>query len=75
MGYDGFFRILTFSGYVSQNSRAATAAFMTPVSSPVNTMVVGPGDYKFADFIKIGVPFTLIVMLVTVFIVPILFPF
>jgi len=51
------------------------AAFMTPVSSPVNTMVVGPGGYKFADFIKIGVPFTLIVMLVTVFIVPILFPF
>ena len=54
---------------------AASAAFMTPVSSPVNTMVIGPGGYKFADFIKIGVPFTLIVMLVTVFIVPILFPF
>ena len=54
---------------------AASAAFMTPVSSPVNTMVMGPGGYKFADFIKIGVPFTLIVMLVTVFIVPILFPF
>ena len=54
---------------------AASAAFMTPVSSPVNTMVVGPGGYKFTDFIKIGVPFTLIVILVTVFIVPILFPF
>ena len=54
---------------------AASAAFMTPVSSPVNTMMVGAGGYKFADFIKIGVPFTLIVMLVTVFIVPILFPF
>lgn len=54
---------------------AASAAFMTPVSSPMNTMVVGLGGYKFADFIKIGVPFTLIVMLVSVFIVPILFPF
>ena len=54
---------------------AASAAFMTPVSSPVNTMVMGPGGYKFADFIKIGVPFTLIIMFVTVFIVPILFPF
>ena len=54
---------------------AASAAFMTPVSSPVNTMMVWAGGYKFADFIKIGVPFILIVMLVTVFIVPILFPF
>ena len=54
---------------------AASVAFMTPVSSPVNTMVVGPGGYKFSDFLKIGVPFTLIVMLVSVFLIPQLFPF
>ncbi len=54
---------------------AASSAFMTPVSSPVNTMVLGPGGYRFSDFIKIGVPFTLLVMLVTVFLVPLLFPF
>lgn len=54
---------------------AASAAFMTPVSSPVNTMVVGPGGYKFGDFLKIGVPFTFIVMLVSVFLIPLLFPF
>jgi len=54
---------------------AASAAFMTPVSSPVNTMVIGPGGYKFSDFLKIGVPFTLIVMLVSVFLIPQLFPF
>ncbi|MDU8923505.1 SLC13 family permease [Pasteurellaceae bacterium LIM206] len=54
---------------------AASAAFMTPISSPVNTMVLGPGGYKFSDFIKIGVPFTILVMLVTVFLVPVLFPF
>ncbi|HBO37695.1 MAG TPA: SLC13 family permease, partial [Pasteurellaceae bacterium] len=54
---------------------AASAAFMTPISSPVNTMVLGPGGYKFFDFVKIGVPFTILVMLVTVFMVPILFPF
>ncbi|KOE59680.1 Na(+)/dicarboxylate symporter [Aggregatibacter actinomycetemcomitans] len=54
---------------------AASAAFMTPVSSPVNTMVFGPGGYKFADFVKVGVPFTLLVMLVSVFLIPFLFPF
>jgi len=54
---------------------AASAAFMTPVSSPVNTLVMVPGNYKFGDFIRIGVPFTLLVMVVSVFLVPVLFPF
>ncbi len=53
---------------------AASSAFMTPISSPVNTMVMGLGNYKFSDFMKIGVPFTIIVMIVTVLLVPILFP-
>jgi len=49
---------------------AASAAFMTPVSSPVNTLVLGPGQYRFADFVKVGVPFTVLVMLVAVLMVP-----
>lgn len=53
---------------------AASAAFMTPVSSPVNTLVVGPGNYAFGDFMRVGVPFTLIVMVVSVFLVPVLLP-
>lgn len=53
---------------------SASAAFMTPVSSPVNTMVLAPGGYRFIDFVKIGVPFTLLVMLLSVFMVPLLFP-
>lgn len=53
---------------------SASAAFMTPVSSPVNTMVLAPGGYKFMDFVKVGVPFTILVMLLSVFLVPILFP-
>jgi di/tricarboxylate transporter len=53
---------------------AASTAFMTPISSPVNTLVVGPGNYKFGDFVKIGVPFSLIVMVVCVILVPILLP-
>lgn len=54
---------------------AASAAFMTPVSSPVNTLVLGPGEYRFADFARIGVPFTLIVLITTILLVPLLFPF
>jgi di/tricarboxylate transporter len=53
---------------------AASAAFMTPVSSPVNTLVVGPGNYSFGDFIKVGVPFTLVVLVVTVLLVPVVLP-
>jgi di/tricarboxylate transporter len=54
---------------------AASAAFMTPVSSPVNTLVLGPGKYSFSDFVKIGVPFTVLVMVVCVVLIPVLFPF
>jgi len=53
---------------------AASSAFMTPLSSPVNTLVLGPGRYRFADFVRIGVPFTLLVMLVCVFVVPLIAP-
>src|SRR5699024_7825425 len=53
---------------------AASAAFMTPVSSPVNTLVVAPGKYSFGDFMKIGVPFVLIVMAIAVIFIPMLFP-
>ncbi|MGZ8310845.1 MAG: SLC13 family permease [Allosphingosinicella sp.] len=53
---------------------AASAAFMTPVSSPVNTLVVGPGDYSFADFLRVGVPFTLLTLVVSVILVPLLLP-
>jgi di/tricarboxylate transporter len=53
---------------------AASAAFMTPVSSPVNTLVVGPGNYAFGDFVRVGVPFTVIVLVVSVILVPVLLP-
>ncbi|MBV8278713.1 MAG: anion permease, partial [Verrucomicrobia bacterium] len=53
---------------------ASSAAFMTPISSPVNTLVVGPGQYRFGDFVKVGVPFTLLVLLISVSLVPWLFP-
>ncbi|WP_374441040.1 SLC13 family permease [Pseudomonas panipatensis] len=53
---------------------AASAAFMTPISSPVNTLVLGPGHYRFGDFVRVGVPFTVLVMIVSVLLVPWLLP-
>lgn len=54
---------------------AASAAFSTPVSSPVNSLVVGPGGYRFADFLRVGVPLHLLVLLVGVLVIPLVFPF
>jgi di/tricarboxylate transporter len=53
---------------------AASTAFMTPVSSPVNTLVVTPGRYSFFDFVKIGTPFSIIVMIFCVAFVPVIMP-
>lgn len=54
---------------------AASSAFMTPVSSPVNTLVVSPGGYGFGDFVKIGVPFTILIMILSIFMIPLILPF
>jgi di/tricarboxylate transporter len=53
---------------------AASTAFMTPVSSPVNTLVVTPGHYTFGDFVRVGAPFSLIVLIVSIVLVPWLLP-
>ncbi|MBO9515820.1 MAG: SLC13 family permease [Variovorax sp.] len=54
---------------------ASSAAFMTPVSSPVNTLVVGPGGYSFMDFVRVGVPLAGLAMAQCVALVPWLLPF
>lgn len=53
----------------------ASVAFMTPISSPVNTLVVGPGQYGFGECVKLGVPFTIVVAIMSVLLVPIFLPF
>ena len=60
--------------YVMTVAVAASAAFMTPVSSPVNTLVVEPGGYRFIDFVKVGVPITILTGIVSMILIPILFP-
>lgn len=53
---------------------AASTAFMTPVSSPVNALVVGPGGYHFGDFLRVGTPLALMVLVIVVALVPVVFP-
>lgn len=54
---------------------AASTAFMTPVASPVNMLVLTPGKFTFRDFFRIGAPFTVVVLIVSTFLVPIFLPF
>lgn len=54
---------------------AASAAYSTPVSTPVVTLVVDPGRYQFIDFVKVGVPLLLLTYVVTLFVAPLIFPF
>lgn len=53
---------------------AASTAFSTPMASPVNTLVIGPGGYKFKDFLKLGIPLQILAMVITLTVVPLLFP-
>jgi di/tricarboxylate transporter len=53
---------------------AASASFMTPISHPANIMVMGPGGYRFADYLKVGLPLTLVVMTVSLLVLPIFWP-
>ncbi len=54
---------------------AAAASFMTPIATPANLMVMGPGGYKFGDYWKFGLPLLLFSVLVATLLVPIIWPF
>jgi di/tricarboxylate transporter len=62
-------------GFLMGVAIAASMAFASPVASPVNTLVLGAGNYRFVDYIKIGVPMLVIMLIITLIAVPIVFPF
>ncbi len=53
---------------------AASSSFMTPISHPANLMVMGPGGYRFLDYLKAGLPLTLIVTVVLMVLLPVFWP-
>ena len=54
---------------------STAAAYSTPVSTPVVTLVVEPGRYGFVDFLKLGVPLLLLTYAATLLVAPLVFPF
>ena len=54
---------------------AASMAFATPMATPPNTLVLGPGGFSFNDYVKVGVPLCIITFIASVIIIPIFWPF
>ena len=48
---------------------------MSPVAYQTNLMVLGPGGYRFIDYVRLGAPVTLVVIIVTTLVTPLVFPF
>ena len=54
---------------------AASCAFATPVGTPPNTLVLGPGGYHFKDYIIAGTPLIIVCLIVSLIVIPIVWPF
>ena len=54
---------------------AASCAFTTPVATPPNTLVLGPGQFRFMDYVKVGVPLVVLSMILCAVVIPLVWPF
>ena len=53
---------------------SASASFLSPVAHPANVLTMGPGGYRFTDYIRVGLPLTLVVLFVVLVVLPIFWP-
>jgi len=53
---------------------SASSSFASPISHPAHLLVMGPGGYRFIDYVKVGVPITILALIVSVWLLPILWP-
>ena len=53
----------------------ASCAFTTPVATPPNTLILGPGKFRFMDYVKVGLPLVVVSMIVCIVIIPLVWPF
>jgi di/tricarboxylate transporter len=52
----------------------ASSSLLSPVSHPANLLVMGPGGYKFVDYIKFGLPLAIVIMVIVFFLLPVFWP-
>jgi di/tricarboxylate transporter len=53
---------------------AASTAFLTPIGTTTNIMVFSPGNYRFTDYVKVGLPLMLLFLAVSLVLVPLIWP-
>ncbi len=53
---------------------AASASFLSPVGHPANVLIMGPGGYRFTDYIRVGLPLTFVVLVTTLLVLPLFWP-
>jgi di/tricarboxylate transporter len=53
---------------------AASASFTSPISHPANLLVMGPGGYRFKDYLRLGVPLTAVVLVLVLLVLPVFWP-
>jgi di/tricarboxylate transporter len=53
----------------------ASACFATPIGYQTNLLVYGPGGYRFSDYLKMGIPLNILVLVMGVLFIPVIWPF